>query len=145
MGHISKILFSTLTLSLPVLFASSIQAEIVGHVEATIHHRFIVGNTTLPAGTYTFRMLQGTDLNAMSATSEDGNTSVEFLVRRSEDSHAPRHTELIFDRYGNNEFLLHIYEVGLKDGVTVIEPSREESRLEKRGVTPVEHTEEQEQ
>jgi len=88
-------------------------------------------------------MLQDSDQSIMTATSADGNEGIEFLVRESIDSHTPRHTELIFNRYGNKEFLTHIYEIGDKTGVAVAENSREEMRLRKQGKAPFEHTEEQ--
>lgn len=123
--------------------ASVAHAQIVGQINADIHHKFIVGNATLPPGHYVFRMLQGEDQGVMDASSADGNAGAEFMVRMSVDSHTPRHTEFIFDRYDDKEFLAHIYEGGNKNGVTVIEPSRIEARLEKAGKVPVEHTEEQ--
>jgi hypothetical protein len=128
-----------------VFTAPFAHAQIMDQIDADIHHSFIVGNATLPPGHYVFRMLQHTDMQVMTVTSADGNAGAEFLVRTSIDSHTPNHTELIFDRYGNKEFLLHVYEGGNKDGVAVIEPSREESRLLERGQIPVEHTEELEQ
>ncbi len=79
----------------------------------------------------------------MTATSADGNAGIEFLVREAIDSHTPKHTELVFNRYGNKEFLTHVYEAGNKSGVAVALTSREEARLRKSGKTPFEHTEEQ--
>jgi hypothetical protein len=125
------------------LCVPALHAQITGQVDGDIHHRFIVGNATLPPGHYVFQMMSDTDQNLMVVTSKDGNAGAEFLVRRSIDSHTPKHTELVFDRYDNREFLVHIYEKGDKDGVTVAEPSRIEARLEKQGKTPFEHTEEQ--
>ncbi len=118
------------------------RAQIVGQVAADIHHSFIVGNATLPPGHYVFRMLTGSDLSLMIATRDDGKAETEFLVRQSIDSHTPQHTELVFDRYDNREFLTHIYESGDKSGATVAETSRIKARLQKQGKKPVAHTEE---
>lgn len=103
------------------------------------------GRSDLAARTIHIRMMGQTDLSVMTVTSADGNTSDEFLVRPSVDSHVPHHNELVFNRYGKSEFLTHVYQHGEKIGVSVVEPSREESRLDKQGQTPVEHTEEQNQ
>jgi len=143
MRYIWRLVFSGVAFSLLFFTASAAHAQIAGQVDADIHHRFIVGNATLPPGHYAFRMLQGSALGAMVAISADGNVGAEFLVRGSIDSRTPKHTELVFKRYDDQEFLTHIYEVGDKNGVTVLEPSRIEARLQKLGKVPVEHTEEQ--
>ncbi len=143
MRHLKTSIFSAVAVSLLFLSAPFVRGQIIGQVEADIHHRFIVANATLPPGHYTFHMLTDSDLQVMTATSADGNEGIEFLVRRSVDSHMPKHTELIFNRYGNKEFLTHIYVAGDKTGVAVSEPSREEMRLKKQGQSPFEHTEEQ--
>lgn len=127
------------------LGAQMMHAQITDQIKANIAHRFTVGTATLPPGQYTFRILRGTDMNAMMVTSQDGNTSDEFLVREAKLPDPPKHSELVFDRYGNHEFLAKIFEKGHKTGVAVAEPSREESRLQKQGQQPVEHTEEQQQ
>ncbi|MGA8044460.1 MAG: hypothetical protein WCA37_16820 [Terracidiphilus sp.] len=119
------------------------QAQITNPIAANIHHSFIVGNTTLPPGHYTFRMIPQTEHAAMIVTSADGGTATEFLVRDSLADHTPKHTELVFNRYGNKELLTHIYEVGTKSGVAVMEASRAEERLKKQGQSATSHTEEQ--
>lgn len=117
------------------------RAQIVGQVDAVIHHKFIVGNATLPPGHYIFRMTPDTDQSVMMATRADGEAGAEFLVRDSTDSRTPHRTELVFNRYGNEEILTHVYERGDKDGVAVVEPSHEQARLEKQGKTPFVHSE----
>lgn len=143
MRHLTTSIFSAVAVSLLFLSAPFGRAQIITEVDADIHHSFIVANATLPPGHYIFRMLAGSDQQVMTAMSQDGKEGIEFLVRRSVDSHTPRHTELIFNRYGKKEFLTHIYVIGEKNGVAVVEPSREEMRLKKQGQTPFEHTEEQ--
>jgi len=135
-GAIAATLFSFATLS---------PAQITSAIQATIHHQFTVGEATLPPGRYTFRTVPDSQAELMTVSNEDGTVSDEFLVRRSLDPHIPKHSVLVFREFGNREFLAHIYQVGTKDGVTVVEPSREESRLEKQGQNPVEHREEQAQ
>jgi len=146
MRYTVNLLFFTSAASLLFLAASSGNAQIVGQVDADIHHGFTIVNTTLPPGRYVFRWSPGSNQDrTMLVTSGDGNKSVEFLVRQSTDSLTPTHSDLIFNRYGDKEFLTRIYERGDKSGVAVAEPSRAEERLKKEGETAVEHTEEQSQ
>ena len=135
---------STFASILLVLATPTAQAQISDRIEANLHHSFVVGNTTLPPGRYVFRTLQHSDLQIMTVTSADGGTAAEFLVRTSYDTHTPKHSELEFNRYGNKEFLTHIYQAGSKIGVAVVDPSREEGRLKKQGQSATPHTEEQE-
>ena len=120
-------------------------AQIANAIKANVAHRFTVGTATLPPGHYTFRVLQGTDMTTMTVTSADGNTADEFLVREAEAKSTPKNSELVFNRYGTHEFLTKIFEKGSKLGEAVVEPSREELRLQRQGQHPVEHTEEQQQ
>lgn len=143
MRSIAAFRLSILALSLVVLFVPLAGAQITRAITANIGHSFIIGNTTLPAGKYVFRMLGTQSLTSMIVSSANDATSVEFLVREATDSHVPSHSELIFRRYGNKEFLARIFQVGTKDGVAVEEPSHEEARLKKQGQNAVEHTEEE--
>jgi hypothetical protein len=136
-----KLAVPSVVLGLMFLCAPRAHAQIMNDIYATIHHPFIVGDATLPAGRYDFRVTHDVWLRAMIVRNLRTNKSVEFLVRSSVDSHTPNHTDLIFNKYGHKEFLLHIYETGDKVGVTVIEPSREEARLLKQGQKPTVHTE----
>jgi hypothetical protein len=123
--------------------SAPLSAQIGRPIEAKIDHAFTIANTTLPPGQYTFQMLPGSDLTVMTATSADGKTADEFLVRESEAQTTPKHSELYFNRYGGHEFLTRIYEQGSRIGVAVAEPSRMELRLQKQGQHAVEHGEEQ--
>jgi len=143
MRYTTKLLLPVIAASFFCLPSCVAHSQITTEIRADLHHSFTIGNATLPPGVYLFQMIQGSDLTAMLADNVDGNSSVEFLVGRSVDSHIPRHSELVFDRYGKKEFLMHIYQAGNKSGVTVLEPSRIMARLQKEGEKPFEHTEEQ--
>lgn len=116
-------------------------AQITGQVEATISHSFIVSTKTLPAGQYTFRMEGGSDGAIMTVSSEDGKNADQFMVRSSEASSTPAHTELVFRRYGDQEFLSKVYESGNRLGVAVSETSKVEKQLQAQGQQATEHTE----
>jgi hypothetical protein len=128
---------------LMMLGAQLSNAQITNQIDAHINHKFVISNTTLPPGHYTFHMLQGSDMSAMVVKSADGNIADEFLVRQADAPSTPKHSELVFNRYGDKEILTKIFEQGRKIGVAVVEPSREELRLQHQGQHAVEHTEEQ--
>ncbi len=121
--------------------APLVRSQIVGEVTATIHHKFIVANTTLPAGKYIFKMLTGSDLTVMTCRAADGDVAVEFLVDEAQAPTTPSRTELMFHRYGKDEILRQIFESGNKMGVAVAEPSRDELRHLEKGEKPYEHAE----
>ena len=103
--------------------AQLLDAQITNQIRAHIEHSFI-------------------DLTQMKASNQDGTAEVLFAVRESIDDHRPKHSELLFRKYGNTEFLSKIYEVGSKTGVSLTETSKQEEALSKQG-QPTEHTEEQ--
>lgn len=79
----------------------------------------------------------------MVAQNKNGDNVAQFNVRQSIDNHRPRHSELVFRKFGNTEFLSKVYEGGSKNGVALTETSKEESRLVSAGQQGIEHTEEQ--
>ncbi len=141
--HLTKAAGFILTLLCLTVAAPLLNAQIANAIRAHIGHSFIVGNTTYPAGEYTFRMLPGSDISIMTVTNENDKTSGEFAVRESVDGHRPNHSELVFKKYGDDEFPTKVYEGGSKTGVAVTETSRQEARLMKQGHQAEEHTEEQ--
>jgi hypothetical protein len=123
--------------------AQALNAQIMDTIHARVDHSFMIGDQTLPPGEYTFRVSTNPDQSLMTAISENGRTSAQFLVRRSVNDHRPNHSELVFRKYGNTEFLSKIFEVGSKDGLAVTEPSKQEARLINEGQQALEHSEEQ--
>jgi hypothetical protein len=139
----NQILTGAAVLLAPLAAAQLSNAQITNEIEANISHPFIIGNTTLPPGEYHFRMLPDSNMTIMTVRSADDKLGEEFLVRRSIDQTMPKHSELVFNRYGDKEFLSKIYEGGSRTGVAVEEPSRQELRLQKQNQQPTEHTESQ--
>ncbi len=139
--HIRTLLIALSAAGLCVCTAPLSQAQITHAIKADISHDFRIGNTTLPPGTYVFRIMQGSDNEAMTVKSVNGDLAEDFLVRQSDDKTVPNHAELIFQRYGNEEFLHKIYAPGKRIGVAVVEPSREQAKLNHEGQHYVEHTE----
>ena len=137
----SAVLSSSLFSTLFLFTATHTDAQITNEVEATISHSFIVGMKTLPPGKYTFRMQQGSSGSAMTVTSADGKSSDMFMTRESQAPTTPAHTELVFRRYGDKEFLSKIYEGGNKLGVAVVGASKLEKQLMAQGQKATEHSE----
>ena len=121
----------------------SLGAQITNQIRAHVNHSFMVGDKTIAPGEYTFRMEGNTDQGVMIVQNAKGDNVAEFSVRQSVDNRTPKHSELIFEKYGNTEFLTKIYEGGNQNGVAVAENSKEEVRLMKGGQHGNEHTEEQ--
>ena len=136
----APVLFS---LCLAAVCAPWLGAQITNQIRAHVDHSFIIGNKTLPPGDYTFRMEGDTNQGVIVVQNGRGDNVEQFAVRQSVDSHTPRHTELVFHKYGNTEFLTKIYEGGNKDGVAVAEISKHEAALMNGGQHGMEHTEEQ--
>ena len=91
-----------------------LNAQITNQIRAHIEHSFVIGSKTLPPGEYTFSMVGGSDLTQMKVSNQDGTAEALFAVRESIDDHRPKHSELLFRKYGNTEFLSKVYEVGSK-------------------------------
>lgn len=142
-SHFRRLAIVLFSLFLVTAAAPWLKAQITSEVRAHIDHSFVVGDTTLPPGEYIFRMLNSTDLSVMSLSSPGDRIHQEFLVQTAMDDHTPRHTELIFRKFGNTEFLNKIFQRGQKTGVEVTETSRQEKRFVRQGEHGIEHTEEQ--
>jgi hypothetical protein len=121
--------------------AHTVNAQIINAIQAHVDHNFVIGDKTLPPGEYTFRMTIDPDQSLMIASSQNGTNVAQFLVRQSIDDHRPSHSELVFQKYGNTEFLSKIFEGGSENGVAVTEPSKQEARLIDQGQRALEHSE----
>lgn len=139
---------STLAATLMILFfvtvgAPMANAQITNAIEAHVNHSFVIGDRTLPPGEYTFRMESDTNLGVMTVQNKNGDTLAQFNVRQSTANQLPKHSQLLFRKYGDTEFLSKVYEGGSKNGVAITETAKEEARLVNEGKHPLEHAEEQ--
>ena len=123
--------------------ALSLNAQITNPIQAHINHSFVVGDKTLPPGDYTFRMEKNSGLNVMRVENQRGDNVAQFEVRETTANHRPAHSELVFRRYGNTEFLSKIFEGGSKTGSELTETSKQEASMVSQGQHAMEHTEEQ--
>jgi hypothetical protein len=134
----SLIAVATVVLGLAAVAAPA-RAQISMELKIHIRHPWVVVNKTMPAGIYTFRMSRGMEQQEMSATNMKTGDKAVFMVEQAPKGTAPKHSEAVFDRIGNKEFLTHVYQGGSSIGV-LIETSPEEARLKKQGQAAVEQT-----
>lgn len=135
--------YQLLPLFIALVFALTVNpakahAQIVGNIVVTIPFQFHAGNAKLPAGKYTLRVLDDTDLKVMEITSADGSTAALFEIRDDQATSAPAKTELVFNKYGNSYFLAKIFDEGNPEGSSVIE-SRYERSVSKETAAGQEH------
>ncbi len=121
--------------------AQALNAQITNTIQAHVDHSFVIGDKTLPPGEYTFRMTTDPDQSLMIVTNQKGTNVGQVLVRQSIDDHRPGHSELVFNRYGNTEFLSKVFQAGSRNGLAVTEPSKQEARLISEGQQAFEHSE----
>ena len=65
----------------------------------------------------------------MIVTNQNGTNVALLLVRRSIDDHRPSHSELVFHKYGNIEFLSKVFQAGSRIGPAVPELSEQEAHF----------------
>jgi hypothetical protein len=131
------------SLILMVAGAVWLNAQITNSIRAHVEHSFVIGDKTLPPGDYSFRIERGSDMGVMMVRNHQGDVVAQFNVRQSLDNRRPRHSELVFRRYGNTEFLSKVYEGGTQNGVAVTETSQQERQLVSEGQHGIEHTEDE--
>jgi hypothetical protein len=136
-------MLAAFAISLCFAAAPPLNAQITNPIRAHVDHSFMIGDKTLPPGDYTFRIENGSDIGVMTVQNKAGDSVAQFSVRQSIDNRRPKHSELVFRKYGNTEFLSKVYEGGSKSGVAVTENSQEEARMMKEGQHAMEHSEEQ--
>jgi hypothetical protein len=108
-----------------------LHAQITGDIEAEIPFAFVVAEKTFGPGSYVMHPLGGED-PAMEIRRVDGRGSVVALITRSVGASIPTRTELLFNRYGDQEFLSKVLVEGNEEKAE-IEPSRGELALRKEG------------
>jgi len=114
------------------------QAQIIGSLEADIPFQFHVGSTRLPAGKYTIRVADNSDLSVMEISSADGSMSALFEVRDAQAKSTPGKSELIFNKYGHRYFLARLFDESNPNGSAVVK-SGYEKRIAEAAAEGQEH------
>lgn len=122
------------------MIAANAQIESDATLEVNIPHSFIVRDTTLPAGRYMIKVADDySNLNVLEIRSIKGHTSVFFDTESVQLPREARHSELVFDKIGDNYFLSRIFFGGDESG-NQLEKSRMQRRLEDGGATADTHS-----
>jgi len=95
----------------------SASAQIIGPVEFTTSFPFTVGNTAVPAGSYTIRP---DDDNPQILELTGKNASVLFQIDPAQAPKTPSRTELVFSRYGNSYVLKNVWVEGSDSGAETL-------------------------
>lgn len=138
MRKITTMMFMMLGL-LIVAGLGSAQAQISRRLEVDIPFKFTVGDTTLPAGKYYVKQPSDMDLQVLEISSADGKVSVATIVENAQANQTPSKSELIFDRYGNHDFLRQVWESGHQTGAE-LPPSHAEKKIAQSITTPKRHS-----
>jgi hypothetical protein len=120
------------------LFAMTGTASAEGNweIRAQVPFGFEVGHTTLPAGAYTIEPLGIMEPSVFVIRSADNSRAVAFLANDMAPAKAPTPAELMFDRYGKQEFLHGVVVPGRRD--VELPVSSLESQAEKDAATAAE-------
>lgn len=102
-------------------------------IEADIPNAFVVKDTSLPAGKYTIRVVDDTNLKVLEIRSVRGDKSVLFETEDTLANETPRRTELVFDKIGDKYFLSQIWLSGSNSG-SQLEKTKMERDLEASGM-----------
>jgi len=111
--------------------AHEASAQIDNALEFTTSFQFTVGNTTLPAGSYTITPVED---DPQLLELRGAHASVLFLTESAQPTTLPAKDEVVFSRLGNRHILRNIWTAGSNVGY-VTENALGERRLAKHGGT----------
>lgn len=125
MSNYGKVLLGLLSLSsvLPLT------AQVGNGVEFKTPFPFYVGQTKMPAGSYTITEPHGLDLNVIIVRSDDSLHTAATGVMGTQSLQPQRHTLVIFEKYGDILYLNRVSLEGDTSGVIVL-PTKAEKRAE---------------
>ena len=121
----NKKVFSVLaTCCLAVIAATTARAQMPGtEIRARIPFDFSVRGKTLPAGIYEIkRVMDGPETLTISNVN-DKHDRATFETQSAGET--PRHSELVFHRYGDNYFLFEVFAGGRETGRELPETRQE--------------------
>ena len=126
------IILSLCCLLIP-LVAAPTSAQMLGtSIRVTIPFDFSVRGRTLPAGRYEIRRITEAP-DGLVVFNEDTHQSIAFETESAEKSKAPKRSEIVFHRYGDNYFLYEVWAPGENEGREL--PTSKSERAMKRQLT----------
>jgi hypothetical protein len=129
-----KALFRSIGIAGGILVLAGVQnasAQITNSVEFTTSFPFTVGNTTVPAGSYTIRP-DDDDPNIL--VLNGARADVLFQTENKVKQNIPSNTEVTFNRYGDGYVLKNIQVEGSEIGYVTV-PVEGERHVTKRGAS----------
>ena len=117
------------------------QIDSLSTVQANVPFAFAVGNTTLPAGKYEIKMLDDNEPNVLEIISANGHPRVVFETENAakRDDQTARKSELVFDKVGDQYFLVQVWVDVTRSGVQ-LPISKMEKRLTDGGKQSERHS-----
>jgi hypothetical protein len=130
--------FALITLALLTVGVTAGSAQITTQLDFQIPQSFVVGNTTLPAGTYVIKPVPGTDQAVIEIASTAGKPAVMVEVELVQPDAAHTGSQLVFNKYKSVLALAEIFPGGQNQGyrLTPGYPEKLAAKTEK----PTKHT-----
>ena len=100
---------------------SAVRAQIMNQLDFKTARPFTVGNTTLTAGSYVIRPVQGTDQMVLEISAAGGKPSVMVEVNSAQPDADQSGTQLVFNKYNNLLALSQIFPGGGNEGYQLVE------------------------
>jgi len=110
-------------------------AQIETQLDFTTSFAFTVGNTTVPAGSYTIAPVEE-DSSVLEL--KGGRTSVLIETQSATPKEVPSKDEVVFERYGDQYVLKNIWTEGSATGYITEPAAREEHISRRHGGAPSE-------
>jgi hypothetical protein len=95
-------------------------AQVTAQLTFKMSESFVVGNATLPAGSYTIRPVSGTDQAVIEIASTKGKPAVIAEVELIQPDRAQNGNHLVFNRYKNVLALSQIFPGGGNQGYQLV-------------------------
>ena len=139
--NLGKLLMALCLLVVGGGIVANAQIDSATTITTNIPFDFVVGDTTLPAGTYELSRLDDDVRGVLVLRSVKGRTAVTFDTEPTQTSNdqAVHKTELLFNKVGNQNFLSQIWVAGDATG-RELTPARMEKRLTGGGNQPEKHS-----
>ncbi|HEY0380355.1 MAG TPA: hypothetical protein VGC87_25810 [Pyrinomonadaceae bacterium] len=94
-------------------------------VRTNVPFDFVVGDKTLPAGSYTVATVSRNSADAVSVRSSDGRRKAIRLTSAVSENAATRRARLVFHRYGSTYFLAQVWAAGSSEGREMLKSKAE--------------------
>jgi len=108
-------------------------AQIINQVDFKMSEPFTVANTTLPAGSYIIRPVEGTDQSVLEIASGTGHHSVMVEAETAQPDAAQTSSHLVFNKYKNVLALSEVFPSGGNAGYQLVQghPEKLAAKTEK--------------